>query len=278
MKTLKFRKELARMILLGQKTVMWRLFDDKNLQVGDQLQFIEWETGRQFAKAEITGVKEKKFGAISEPDFLGHERFKDMGEMLQHYRDYYGDRVTMETTVKVIDFKLLDHPSSEEPPPEKIVLNTDLVPKAKAILDRIVYATVATVDEHGQAWNAPVFFAHDAQYTIYWGSNMDSQHSRNIRLTQKAFLVIYDSTVPAGHGEGVYVQTYVTELVDLADIQQAHALLTHRHVVPYWTLDQVQGAASVRLYKAVPQKVWMNGEGQQNGHYIDVRVEIPLLE
>ncbi len=108
MKTLKFRNSLAKMILTGKKTVTWRLFDDKHLTVGDHLQLIEWETGKVFATAEIIAITEKRLGEISEPDFLGHEKFEDAAQMLKHYRDYYGDRVTMETTMKVVEFKLLD--------------------------------------------------------------------------------------------------------------------------------------------------------------------------
>ncbi len=277
-KTLKFRKDLARMILLGQKTVMWRLFDDKDLKVGDDLQFIEWETGRPFAKAQITGVKVKQFGAISEPDFLGHERFKDMGEMLQHYRDYYGDRVTMETDVKVIDFKLLDHRPVFEASTEKNSAGSSLIPNVKAILDRITYATLATVDADGQPWNAPVFFANDDKFNFFWGSNIDSQHSTNLRAVNAVYIVVYNSTVPPGQGSGVYFRATVTELSDPAEIKAAHKLLSDRHVVPYWRLDQVQGSGPIRLYKATPEKVWMNGEGEKDGHYIDVRVEVPLLE
>lgn len=110
MKSLKFRRQLANMILNGQKTVTWRLFDDKQLTVGDQLELILWETGEVFATAEIIKVTEKKLGEISEPDFLGHERFADTTEMLKHYREYYGEQVNMETMMKVVEFKLLTTP------------------------------------------------------------------------------------------------------------------------------------------------------------------------
>jgi hypothetical protein len=45
MKTLKFTTELCEQILCGVKTATWRLFDDKDLPVGDELQFINKETG-----------------------------------------------------------------------------------------------------------------------------------------------------------------------------------------------------------------------------------------
>src|SRR5690349_3370903 len=104
MKTLKFRNHQAQMILGGRKNITWRIYDDKDLQVGDELAFIRWETGDQFAAATITRVTEKKLGEISEPDLLGHERFEDMSAMLDHYRELYGDRVTLETPIKVVEF------------------------------------------------------------------------------------------------------------------------------------------------------------------------------
>ena len=105
MKKLKFANNLVPLILSGEKTVTWRLFDDKQLSVGDQLELLSG--GKVFAIAEITKITEKQLGKIREPDFLGHEKFKDASEMLQQYRNYYDDRVTMETMLKMVTFKLL---------------------------------------------------------------------------------------------------------------------------------------------------------------------------
>ena len=44
MKTLKFAPPLAKMILEGNKTATWRLFDDKDLQPGDKLNLQNGET------------------------------------------------------------------------------------------------------------------------------------------------------------------------------------------------------------------------------------------
>lgn len=107
MKTLKFRHNLIQEILDGSKTVTWRLFDEKNLQVGDKPEFVDWESGEKFAEAEIVKIREKKLGEIQEKDFEGHERYESNEEMLKHYKEYYGDRVTIDTVIKMIDFKLL---------------------------------------------------------------------------------------------------------------------------------------------------------------------------
>lgn len=112
MKRLKFRDNLAKLILSGEKNATWRLFDEKQLAVGDQLELVSWESGKVFATAEITQIKEKKLGEITEIDYLGHEKFADTSEMLKHYQAYYGDRVNMETMMKVVEFKLLTTPGA----------------------------------------------------------------------------------------------------------------------------------------------------------------------
>jgi len=106
-KTLKFRHHLAEEILAGRKTVTWRLFDDKDLKIGDKLELLDWESGEKFAEAEITGVREKRLGEIEEKDSEGHEKYQSNEEMLEHYKKYYGEKVDMDTAVKIIDFKLL---------------------------------------------------------------------------------------------------------------------------------------------------------------------------
>jgi hypothetical protein len=116
-----------------------------------------------------------------------------------------------------------------------------------------------------------VYCAYDADYNIYWGSHIDSQHSQNIRANGKTFIVVYDSTVEPGLGSGVYIQANCAELTDLDEIAVAHKLIQGRRPNPYWKLEEVQPNSPVHLFKAIPQKIWMNGEGQKDGQYIDVR-------
>ena len=145
--------------------------------------------------------------------------------------------------------------------------------RAKAVLDRINYATLATVGTDGQPWNTPVYCAYDQDYNIYWGSHIGSQHSQNIRANGKAFIVVYDSTVAPGLGSGVYIQAECIELNDPDEATAAHKLIQDRRPSPYWKLEEVQSDRPVHLFKAAPQKIWMNGEGSKDGQYIDIRVE-----
>jgi len=68
MKTLKFRKELAKLIRDGTKSATWRLFDDKNLSVGDEVDFIVWETGERFIQVCIISAKETFLGKLTGED------------------------------------------------------------------------------------------------------------------------------------------------------------------------------------------------------------------
>lgn len=104
MKTLKFRNFKAEMILRGEKTASLRLFDDKNLTTGDELELINFDTGKQFASAKIIEVIEKKLGEINDNDLVGHEPLD--GGILQSLKKYYDDRITLETCAKIVRFKL----------------------------------------------------------------------------------------------------------------------------------------------------------------------------
>lgn len=104
MKTLKFAPELCEKILSGEKTRTWRLFDDKDLQVGNVLQFVNKETVSVIGTAVIDVMKTKTLGALEESDWEGHERYSSEKEMYETFRGFYGDRVSPDTEVKIIDF------------------------------------------------------------------------------------------------------------------------------------------------------------------------------
>lgn len=106
-KALKFRDHLVKLIVAGEKDVTWRLFDDKNISAGDQVDMINWNTGEKFGEADILEVREKPLGQLEENDFDGHEKFTSDEEMYKTYRLYYGDQVGPDTLVKIIRFKLV---------------------------------------------------------------------------------------------------------------------------------------------------------------------------
>ncbi len=152
---------------------------------------------------------------------------------------------------------------------------------AKQIIKKILYITIATVSAENQPWNTPVYSSYDEDFTFYWASDQNSEHSQNIAQNNKVFLVIYDSTVQEGKGEGVYVQATASIVEEEEEVTRALTYLyTRKGDDPdKRTAEEFMGEHPRRVYKAVPEKMWINGNGDINGNYIDVRlpVNLPVL-
>lgn len=106
MKSLKFAPNLVSLILNREKTITWRLFDDKDLQIGDNLELVNFENKEVFAKAIILNIENKKICDLSGDD-LRKNSYIDMNHVLSVNRKLYGDTVDMNTEVKIIEFAVL---------------------------------------------------------------------------------------------------------------------------------------------------------------------------
>ena len=106
-KKLSFSKPLVSLVLSGEKTSTWRLWDDKGIERGDTLYLLESGTGIHFATAKVIKVLVKKMGRLSQKDKEGHEKFKSDLEMYETYSGYYKRRVTPNSEVKIIWFELV---------------------------------------------------------------------------------------------------------------------------------------------------------------------------
>ncbi len=147
--------------------------------------------------------------------------------------------------------------------------------RAKEILGKIIYATVATASKAGKPHNSPVRFEYDGNLNIYWFSDKENIHSQNVRENEDVFIVIYDSTVPEGEGEGVYFEAKASEVADPEEINRARRI--KRGADFPGDADDFLGSAIRRCYKAVPQRAWMNEAQVEDGKFIrDFRVEIAL--
>jgi hypothetical protein len=104
MKKLKFKHDFVKEILEGRKTTTWRLFDDKNLRVNDELNLVDAENGDMFGMAKITTVKEKKIKDLTNEELKNHE-YESRDKMIESHKKYYGDKVDLDTVVKIITFK-----------------------------------------------------------------------------------------------------------------------------------------------------------------------------
>jgi Pyridoxamine 5'-phosphate oxidase len=123
---------------------------------------------------------------------------------------------------------------------------------AREIIDANQYMTLATADGDGRPWATPVWFAHQGYTDLFWVSRPDARHSRNLAIRPEVGIVIFDSTVPAGSGQAVYVEALATELEE-AGPEQGIAVFSRRSEeqgAGRWSLADVSGPAPFRLYRA----------------------------
>jgi nitroimidazol reductase NimA-like FMN-containing flavoprotein (pyridoxamine 5'-phosphate oxidase superfamily) len=123
---------------------------------------------------------------------------------------------------------------------------------AREIIDANRYMTLATADGGGRPWASPVWYAHQGYTDLYWVSRPDARHSRNLAVRPEVGIVIFDSTVPEGDGQAVYVEAVAEEL-DGAERDQGIAIFSRRSEAggaDPWDVADVSGSAPFRLYRA----------------------------
>lgn len=148
---------------------------------------------------------------------------------------------------------------------------------AKEVISKVSYTTIASISADAEPWNTPVLFATDEQYNFFWTSAVETQHSENIRQNPKVFLVVYDTSVPEGFSHGVYIQANAVELGDSDEIQHAAELVYARKNKTPRTADEFLEDAPRRMYKAVPERVWINMPVEPQTNPLGSREEITLV-
>lgn len=110
MKTLKIEHKTAHDILSGNRNSTWRLFDDKDLAVGDRVELIDKvdpsarDSWQSIGVAVIEEITTKVLGAVTKED-LSKEGFGTPEAMYKVYRSYYGGKVDKDDIVKIIYFR-----------------------------------------------------------------------------------------------------------------------------------------------------------------------------
>ncbi len=110
MKVLKLDHLLAQKVVRGEKRSTWRLFDDKQLSVGDVVSFIDKvdpedeSTWHSVGCGVINTIVEKRLRDIDKNDYDGHDSYESQNELVSTFKSYYGDKVTLDTPVKIIYF------------------------------------------------------------------------------------------------------------------------------------------------------------------------------
>ena len=102
-KTIKFAPHLVASLRDGSKTTTWRLFDDKDLSVGDEVSFVNKESLETVGTARIVSVCTKPLADVTHEELAEHG-YADSDAMYENLFLYYGDRVTPDTEIKMITF------------------------------------------------------------------------------------------------------------------------------------------------------------------------------
>ncbi len=142
------------------------------------------------------------------------------------------------------------------------------------IIDANRYLVLATADATGRPWSSPVYFAHIGFAEFFWVSSPDVTHSRNIAVRPEVGIVVFDSQVAIGTGQGVYMPA-VAELLEGGETARGLEAFSRRSVAhggAELTSEDIRPGAGLRLYRATAESHWILANDGRPDH----RIPVPL--
>jgi nitroimidazol reductase NimA-like FMN-containing flavoprotein (pyridoxamine 5'-phosphate oxidase superfamily) len=131
------------------------------------------------------------------------------------------------------------------------------VSELQEIIDANRYMTLATADAAGVPWATPVWFATDDLREFFWVSDPNARHSRNIAARPDIAVVIFDSTVPVGGAQAVYMTARAEQAGETGlDVFNRHS---EAQGLRAWTTDDISSPAKHRLYRATAGEHYVLG-------------------
>jgi hypothetical protein len=143
----------------------------------------------------------------------------------------------------------------------EMTIRTDLVALARDIIDTNLYMTIGTADDIGRPWVSPVYYAPAGYKDFFWVSTPEARHSRNVAIRPEISIVIFDSRVPPGTGQAVYMSAVAEELTG-ADLHPGIDIFSRRsqaHGAGPWEREDVLAPARHRLYRATASEHFVLG-------------------
>jgi nitroimidazol reductase NimA-like FMN-containing flavoprotein (pyridoxamine 5'-phosphate oxidase superfamily) len=137
------------------------------------------------------------------------------------------------------------------------------------------YMVLATAAADGVPWAMPVYFAASDKH-LYWVSSPETRHSRNISMRPTVAITIFDSQVPIGAAEAVFVEA----TAGAADDGERDALLKvlNSRLPPDKALnaDDVQPGGPLEIYCATVTRhyVLVRGGDTRFENEFDARMEV----
>lgn len=175
MKKLKFDHHESNLIRSGEKTSSWRVYDDKNISVNDEVELVDKvdpgnpSTWVEIGVGHVDTILEKRFRDVRPDDFVGQEPHHSAEEMLEHFQKYYGPQVDLDTPVKMIHFHL-----KTDNVAKKLV-----VPKTTKLVEAKMYADGGSRGNPGPSASGFVVLTMDdevvARKGIYLGITTNNQ-------------------------------------------------------------------------------------------------------
>jgi uncharacterized protein YhbP (UPF0306 family) len=149
---------------------------------------------------------------------------------------------------------------------------------ARQLIADNLYMALGTADPSGTPWVSPVYFSPDGYHDFYWVSSPDTRHSQNIAARPQVAITIFDSRVPIGTAEAVYL-TATAAQVPGDDLERSLAAYNGR--LPEqkrFTVDDVVEPRLFRLYRAraVEHSVLIRGSDPRYGKGADSRMTVVL--
>jgi hypothetical protein len=135
----------------------------------------------------------------------------------------------------------------------------DLGAVARGILDANLYMVLGTADDAGHPWVSPVYYSAAGYSEFYWVSSPEARHSRNLAARPQLSIVVFDSQVPIGTGQAVYMAA-VAEQLSGDELDRGIEIFSRVGMVHggrQWTSADVVPPALYRLYRATVSDHWV---------------------
>jgi hypothetical protein len=110
-----------------------------------------------------------------------------------------------------------------------------------------------------------VYYAAEGYSDFYWVSSPEARHSRNLAGRPELSIVIFDSRVAIGAGQGVYMSAVAEELTgeELERGIDIFSRVSEGHGARPWMLEDVRPPSVIRLYRAVASEHWVLEPGSR---------------
>ena len=159
---------------------------------------------------------------------------------------------------------------------EDIDGETDLWPTVRQVLAANKYMVLATADAEGVPWATPVYFAASDEQHLCWVSSPEARHSHNISVRPDVAITIFDSQVPIGSAEAVYVEATALAADDAEHDRLLEVLNSRLPDEKMLGADDVRPGGPLQIYCATVSRhyVLVRGGDARFDNELDARLEV----